>query len=171
MKTLILIIAFGLLPALTVSADEADDLAPFLDETVFAVARVDLEQLDPGEITPFLQGQVGDDTESGILSELLSTVSQTLEDLGVSRVYAVYSFNDIGEQMPFLIIPTPDADRARRIAAYFYSGDPNGPTSLDVDQRAAVARMFDVAEPIGSFVPSSRSPKAIITSSRGSRDL
>ena len=99
---------------------------------------------------PFLQSQP---PGSGDLSDLLTTAQQTLLDLGVSRVYAVYNFNDIGTHTPYLIIPMPDAESARRAAAYFYTGDPDGPTSLDVDpQQSVAARMFDVAEPIGSTV-------------------
>lgn len=151
MRTFILTVACGLIPAWNAVADEANDIAPFLDETVFAVGRVDLEQLEPAGIAPWLQGESAPEAEQEQLSELLSGVRQTLRDLGVSRVYAVYSFNDVGEQMPYLVVPAADAEHARRVAAYLYSGDPDGPTSLE-GSRVRPSRLFEVSEPIGATV-------------------
>ncbi len=144
MKTFIAGIALALVSVSSVTADEADELAPYLDEAAIAVARIDLEQVDAHQIAPFL-GAETDDVAAA--STLLSKVQQTLRDLGASRIYAVYSLYDVGKAMRYFIIPATTADQARRIAAYCYSGDPDGPTSLD-DHPVTAGRVFDVAEPI-----------------------
>lgn len=130
----------------------ADEIAPFLDETVVAVARLELDALEPEAFAHLLQPPVAQNGGTERLAELLQNIRDTLQDLGVERLYAVYSLNNLGGEMPHLIVPAPDDQRAERAAAYLFTGDPDGPTSLDAEDAAAPSGLFEVCEPIGHTV-------------------
>jgi hypothetical protein len=130
----------------------ADAIAPFLDDATVAVVRVDLERVDPAALAKFVQSAASRPEATERFAAYLATLRTQLRNLGATEVFAVYSLHDLVGQSPYLLIPAGDAAAATRVAAWLFSGDPNGPTSETLDRPAAGAPSpFEVSAPIGTM--------------------
>jgi hypothetical protein len=132
----------------------ADAIAPFLDEATVAVVRVDVERIEPAALAKLVQSAASRPEATDRFAAYLTTLRTQLRDLGATEVFAVYSLHDVVGQSPYLLVPARDSAAATRLAAWVFSGDPNGPTSETPGRAAAGApgSRFEVSAPIGTVV-------------------
>ena len=95
----------------------AKAVAPYLDDSTFAVLHVDLMAVD-GDA---LAAKAAELTKMGgalpVPWKQLSATVKTLADSGARDVYVVFSLADVPERSPFLVIPLPKDVASLRIEA------------------------------------------------------
>jgi hypothetical protein len=101
--------------AATDAAARARQIAPYLDEQVIAVGRIDLGRVDVKGLFAQLPNSI--DRQTIAVSEAaLQLWMETFRKAGGAEIYVVGSLADVPEQPPFLIVPLRDGVKERDVA-------------------------------------------------------
>ncbi|MCA9028024.1 MAG: DUF1559 domain-containing protein [Planctomycetaceae bacterium] len=147
MRTIILsaILCFAGTTSLS-SAQEAEDITRTFDDAAVVVVIVDLDRLDLTGVADAIASAGSEDLGSERLANSLrryfQPVVQQLRELGVSKLYAVYSLHDWNGGMPYLVLPTSSEEQADKVSQLMQTGNDAGGKIVSVVLRDAFRNVF-----------------------------